>query len=149
MDLKDPPKCEADPTRREVCKGHGARRGGEPKSRLAFEKTDYHCPDIRPHPQGMMSEFLRLAWGLKEVGPALDTISGEQLAECVFITGKEVRPQRRSRLGLALEHTIRLLLGAHDEPVLHREIGPDPPLVTLERVINLYLTPRPLLSADQ
>lgn len=47
-------------------------------------------------------------------------ISGEQVAKCVSISVKKVRPKHRSKLGLDLEYAIRLFLQAHDEFILHR-----------------------------
>lgn len=52
-----------------------------------------------------------LACGLNTVGYALDSIASEELAQCVFGTVKERRPQHRShQLGLAVQFVIRFFL---------------------------------------
>ena len=95
------------------------------------------------------ARVLPLAWGLEEVGLALDSISAEELTKLSFATVKEVRPQHRNQLGHAIQHSIRLFLRAHEELVLQRATGHAQPGVTIERAIKLlHLTPALLLSTD-
>lgn len=90
-----------------------------------------------------------LPWGLDYVDPALDSIDGEELAQCLFITGKKVRPQHMSQLGLALQHVLRPLLRTQQDYTLQGTVGLDPASLTPERATTLLdLTPRLLLSTD-
>ena len=93
-------------------------------------QTTSHRPGASTRLQGNVRAPL-LDWGLDDVGPALDSIDGEELAQYVFVTVKDVRPQHRSQLSLAIRHALRLFLRAHDEYVLQRAAGPDPPSLTL------------------
>lgn len=59
------------------------------------------------------------------------------------------RHQHSSHQVLALQHSIRPFLWAHDRFVLQRAIGADLPSFTIERATEAFhLMPGPLLSAD-
>lgn len=72
----------------------------------------------------------------------------EKLAKYVVDTVKEVCPQYRSQLGLAIQHMLQLLIRGYDEFVLHSAIGPGPSLLTFDSFTKPLRLTQGLLSAD-